>query len=122
MCFCLHFYLEHFSYWTAAVYSLKLANQLHFKEYASMSSKRRIAGQVGQSSVSGSKSASTPSTILYDLNIFNEWGQDLENVVSSYIIAIFVCIMYHYIYFMYYFYLFMIIKIIIIVIIYLLVM
>ena len=50
-----------------------------------MAPKRQVVKNDSQSSdlVSGNID-STPSHILYDLNIFAEWSHDFENVVSMF--------------------------------------
>ena len=52
--------------------------RLHF---ANMSSRRQVQKNDSLDSRL-SDGTTTPSTILYDLNIHNEWSQEAENVVS----------------------------------------
>ena len=52
--------------------------RLHF---ANMSSRRQVQKNESLDSKLSDGTA-TPLTILYDLNIHNEWSQEAENVVS----------------------------------------
>ncbi|KAF6040606.1 NBAS [Bugula neritina] len=61
----------------------KKRREKRFRGYASMATKRKAVSKRNESSDVLLGNSATPANILYDLNIFTEWSQDVENAVSS---------------------------------------